>query len=215
MQPGRGRESLAGRVADSQRNFLRQRLPTPSISMLLGRLLTPVDIASLCFFRIGFGAIMAWWAWDYLTSGRVSFLYIEPRFHFTYYLFDWVRPWPGAGMYLHFLALTLLALAIAFGFYYRLATALFGSGFTYVFLLDKANYQNHYYLVMLLSWTLAILPLHREVSYDAAYRPALRSQSVPTWALYLVRFHIGLPYFFGGVAKLNADWFAGEPIRQM
>src|SRR6188474_409633 len=105
-------------------------------SRLLGRLLAPVDIASLCFFRIGFGSIMAWWAWDYLTSGRVRFLYIEPQFHFTYYLFDWVRPWPGAGMYVHFLALTLLAIAIGFGFFYRIATILFALGFSYVFLLD-------------------------------------------------------------------------------
>lgn len=158
---------------------------------------------------------MAWWAWDYLTTGRVRFLYIEPQFHFTYYPFDWVRPWSAAGMYLHFLALTLLGLAIAFGFFYRLATILFALGFTYVFLLDAANYQNHYYLVILLSWTLAILPLHRAISSDATRHPQIRSQTVPAWMLYLVRFHIGLPYFFGGIAKLNSDWFAGEPVRQM
>lgn len=182
---------------------------------LLGQLLAPVDSASLCFFRIGFGTIMAWWAWDYLTSGHVRFLYIEPRFHFTYYLFDWVRPWTGVGMYLHFFALTLLALTIAFGFWYRLTTLLFAGGFTYVFLLDATNYQNHYYLIILLSWLLPLLPLHRAVSYDAAVRRGLRSQIAPAWALWLLRFQIALPYVFGGVAKLNADWLAGEPVRQM
>jgi hypothetical protein len=53
------------------------------------------------------------------------------------------------------------------------------------------------------------------VSVDAARRPAIRSDGAPAWALWLVRFHIALPYFFGGIAKLNGDWFAGEPARQM
>ena len=182
---------------------------------LLTSLFAPVDIASLIVFRIGFGSLMAWWARDYLVSGRVRLLYVEPKFHFTYYLFDWVRPWPGDGMYVHFALLAALGVAIACGYCYRLATLLFAAGFTYVFLLDATNYQNHYYLVLLLSWTLVLLPLQRAVSVDAARSPALREQIAPAWALWLVRFHIALPYVFGGLAKLNGDWFAGEPARQM
>src|SRR5262245_45298530 len=80
------------------------------LAILLGHLLSPVDIASLVFFRVGFGALAAYWAWDYLTSGRVQYYYVQPRFHFTYYLFDWVRPWHGAGMYAHFVGLAILGL---------------------------------------------------------------------------------------------------------
>lgn len=36
------------------------------------RLATPIDIASLVFFRIGFGAIMLWEAWRFLTGGKVD-----------------------------------------------------------------------------------------------------------------------------------------------
>ena len=108
----------------------------PLLPQILGRLLARVDIASLVFFRIGFGALAAWWAWDYLATGRVRYYYIQPRFHFTYFPFDWVRPWLGAGMYLHFLALILLGLCIATGCCYRLACAIFAVGFAYVFLLD-------------------------------------------------------------------------------
>src|SRR5262245_18039120 len=160
---------------------------------ILGRLFAPVDIASLVFFRIGFGSLMAWWAWDYLTSGRVRYLYVEPRFHFTYCGLEWVRPWPAAGMYLHFVWLVLVALAVASGFWYRATSVLFAAGFTYIFLLDATNYQNHYYLVILLSWLLTVLPLNRAVAYDAFRRPAIRSDIAPAWALWVVRFHIGLP----------------------
>lgn len=181
----------------------------------LGQLLAPVDGASLTLFRIGCGAILAWWAWDYLASGRVGYLYVQPRFHFTYYGFDWVQPWSGPWMHVHFLALALLALAIAVGCCYRVTSLLFAAGFTYVFLLDVTNYQNHYYLILLIAWVLPLLPLNRSVSADAALWPRLRSVVVPAWALWLLRFHIALPYFFGGVAKLDADWFAGQPMGQM
>jgi hypothetical protein len=30
--------------------------------------------------------------------------------------------------------------------------------------------------------------------------------------LYLILFHMGLAYFFGGIAKLNSDWLAGTPM---
>ena len=175
----------------------------------------PVDIASLVFFRIGFGALAAWWAWDYLTSGRVRYYYVEPQFHFTYAGWEWVRPWPGAGMYVHFLALAILAVGIAAGCCYRAACVMFALGFTYVFLLDATNYQNHYYLIILVSGVLAIVPAHRAVSVDAAWRPALYSDSAPAWSLWLVRFHVALPYVFGGIAKLDADWLSGVPMRQL
>jgi vitamin K-dependent gamma-carboxylase len=175
----------------------------------------PVDIASLVFFRLGFGVFLAWWAWDYLTSGRVRYYYVEPRFHFTYTGFDWVHPWPGIGMYVHFLVLVLAALGVAAGCCYRLSCLVLAVGFTYVFLLDATNYQNHYYLLILLTCILAIVPAQRAVSVDAAWRPALHSDTAPAWALWLVRFHVALPYVFGGIAKLDADWLTGIPMRQM
>jgi len=185
------------------------------LARFLGRLFAPVDIASLCLFRACFGAIMAWWAWDYLASGRVQFLYVEPRFHFTYYPLDWIQPWPGAGMYLHFAAIVLLGLCVAFGVVYRLASVLLAACFTYIFLLDRTNYQNHYYLLTLICWLMTILPVQRAFSWEAARYPGAGSQTAPFWALWLLRFQVGLPYFFGGIAKLNPDWFAGEPMRQM
>jgi hypothetical protein len=35
---------------------------------------------------------------------------------------------------------------------------------------------------------------------------------MPRWCLWLLRFQIALPYVFGGIAKLNVDWLAGEPM---
>jgi hypothetical protein len=185
-------ESVFGRVLDAA--FLR------------------VDNAGVTFFRIAFGCLMAAWAWNYLSSGRVTRLYIEPSFNFTYYGFDWVEPLPGNGMYLHFVAIMVLSLMIAAGFLYRLASCGFAIAMIYVFLLDRTNYQNHYYLICLFGCLLPLLPLNRNVSVDAWRKPAILTQTTSAWVYWVIRFHVGVPYFFGGIAKLTPDWLLGQPM---
>ena len=176
-------------------------------------LFTPVDIASLAVFRIGFGLLMAKDLFGYLENGSVKELYIDPGFHFTWLLFEWVKPWPGIGMYLHFYALIALALCISAGLLYRVSAALFCLGYSYLFLLEKAVYLNHWYLICLLSFLLIFVPAHHALSVDAWLRPGLRSEQAPAWALWLLRAQMGVVYFFGGIAKLNADWLRGQPMR--
>src|SRR5207237_4545043 len=45
--------------------------------------------------------------------------------------------------------------------------------------------------------------------------PSIRRDEVPAWTGWLLRFQIRVVYFFGGIAKLNADWFHGEPLRSV
>ncbi len=182
---------------------------------LLQRLFAPVDIASLVFFRIAFGVIMLSEVARYFAYGWIPAYWIEPSFHFTYLGFGWVRPWPGVGMYVHFLVLGILAGFITLGLFYRASSALFFLGFAYMFLLDQTRYLNHFYFVTLVSLLLIFVPAHRAFSLDARRRPALGSQTAPAWALWILRAQMGFVYFFGGVAKLNSDWLHGEPIRQL
>ena len=185
----------------------------PRLRDLTARAFAPVDAASLDCFRLAFGAVMAWEVVRYFSNGWIASYFIEPQFHFTYFGFGWVRPWPGPGMYLHFAVLGLAALGIMAGLLYRLSALVFFLGFSYVFLLDEARYLNHFYLIILLSFTLIFLPLNGALSLDARRRPALRSDSAPAWALWLLRAQVGIPYLYGGLAKVNRDWFQGEPLR--
>ncbi len=177
------------------------------------QLFKPVSIVPLIYARLVFGALMIVEVARYFGHGWIGTLFIEPEFHFGYYGFEWVRPWPGVGMYVHFAALGLLALFIMAGFLYRLAAGLFFLGFTYVFLLEEVLYLNHFYLLCLVSFLLFLLPAHRAASLDAKLRPAIRTNVAPAWTLFLLRFQVAVPYFFGGIAKLNADWLRGEPMR--
>ena len=183
-----------------------------SVNGLMNFLRQPVDASSVILFRVAFGVVLAGWAWNYLSTGRVTRLYIAPKFHFPYGGFEWVQPLPGNWMYVPFVTLLVLALLIAAGLFYRLATILFAIGITYVFLLERTNYQNHYYLVCLVAWTLTLLPLNRLVAGDV-WRGAVQEQSyVPRWVLLILQFHIAVPYFYGGVAKITPDWLLGQPM---
>ena len=167
------------------------------------RLAEPVDIASLVMARILFGLLMLWMVVRYFGKGRIGRYWIEPEFHFGYFGFDWVAPWAGDGMYWHFLGLGLLALLITFGLFYRVAAALFFVGFSYVFLLEQARYLNHAYLVCLVSLLMAVVPAHRAGSLDARYGFCRRSDTVPAWCLWLLRFQIGAAARRAGLGSLH------------
>ena len=175
--------------------------------------MAPVDIAPLVLLRIAFGAVMLWEVWRHFDNGWIKTHFIFPKFHFTFFGFDWVRPWPGEGMYLHFLMLGVFALCIMVGFFYRIAAGLFFVGFAHIFLIDMALYLNHYYLIVLVSFLLIFVPANRGFSMDAKLHPEIRSDTVPAWTLWLFLGQISIVYSYGGLAKLNSDWLQGEPMR--
>jgi vitamin K-dependent gamma-carboxylase len=173
---------------------------------------SPVDGASLAVFRLAFGLLMFFEAVVYLKKGLVRGLFIEPHFHFTYLGFDWVKPWPGNGMFVHFVVLAVAGLLVAAGLFYRIAAVVLFLALSHVFLIDAAEYLNHLYLICLIAFLMIFLPAHRLWSLDALRRPAIASGTMPACWLWLMRMQVGIPYFFGGLAKLNGDWLRGEPL---
>lgn len=187
----------------------------PNLLQRLGAaLFKPVDISFLVFFRILFGGILVWEVYRYFTHGWIGRYYLEPALTFTYPGFSWVKPWPGSGMYIHFFVLGLAAAFVMTGFLYRIAAPVLFFAFTYFFLLDQTRYLNHFYLICLISFLMCFLPAERAFSVDALLRRRIRADVVPAWMLWLLRAQIGIPYLYGGIAKLNSDWIhGGEPMR--
>lgn len=159
----------------------------------------PLPGASLAAFRGLLGLLLTIGTIRFAARGWIDAMYVAPDFHFHYWGFAWVQPWPGVGMYLHFAALGLASLWLASGRRPRLAALVCFVLFTYVELLDKAAYLNHYYLVSVVLLLLVALP---------------HGRSIPAWALYAVRLQVGLVYVFAGVAKLRGDWLLrGQPLK--
>ena len=184
------------------------------VRRLRQRLFEPVDIASIAIFRILFGAVLFWEVWRFFSNDWVRKFYIDRTYYFKYFGFDWVQPWPDQWMYVHFAVAGILALCFMVGFLYRITSWFLFLCFAYWFLLDETRYLNHFYLVVLLIFLMALIPAHHAKSFDARRRREPWSQTIPTWCLWLLRAQVGLVYFYAGVAKLNGDWLRGIPLRQ-
>lgn len=170
----------------------------------------PADGASLALFRIAFGVLMCASALRFLAYGWVDQFYVLPTFHFTW--IDGLAPLPGWGMHGVFWALAALAALIAVGLYTRLAAGAFFILFTYVQILEKSAYLNHYYLIVWVSALMMWLPTERAFSLDARWRG--KGGSVPAVAIWAVRGQLGLVYFFAGLAKVQPDWlFEAQPLK--
>ncbi len=173
-----------------------------------------ISAASLAVYRIGFGLMMALAVARFFVNGWIREYYLAPKFLFTYTGFGWIKPWPGVGLYLHFALLGVCALLIALGWFYRAACLFFFVLFTYVHLLEKVHYLNHYYLVSCLTLLMSTLPLNAMWSVDAWRSRSDAATRVPAWTLWVLRVQVGLVYFFAGVAKLKTDWlFHAEPLK--
>ena len=162
------------------------------------------DSATLSFFRVAFGLMMAFGMLRYMAKGWVDSVYIQPIFHFKYYGFSWI-PELGVWTYALFVLATISAVMIALGWYYRLFATLFFLSFTYIELLEKTTYLNHYYFVSVVSFILIFLPAHCSYSIDAKRR-GFNIDQVPSWTLNALKILISVVYIYAGLAKLNSDW---------
>lgn len=170
------------------------------------RMLEPRDAASLAVFRILFGTILSLSAVRFLWNGWVERFFVRPTFFFKYWGFEWVQVLPEPWMTALYVAMAVLAAFVAIGFFYRVSIVGLFAIFTYVELADVTNYLNHYYLVSLLALLMCFLPLHRAFSVDAWRASGRMPSTVPAWVLYLMRFQVGVVYFYAGIAKLQPDW---------
>ena len=101
------------------------------------------DAAPLAAFRILFGLMMFVGIVRFWSYGWIDKFYIQPKFFFSYYGFEWVRPL-GGYTYLLFFICGIAAICVALGYRYRIAIILFFLSFTYIELMDKTTYLNHY-----------------------------------------------------------------------
>lgn len=182
------------------------------ISTLKNILSKPVSIAPLITFRVLFGFMMLCSILRFITKGWVYEQYIRPEYHFTYYGFEWVQVLPPLLMYAIFGIMALAALGIMMGWAYHWSAALFFLTFTYVELIDKTYYLNHYYFVSVMALVLVFLPLGRVSFFKPKEGPIF--SHIPQLYLLLPKVIIGLVYFYAGVAKLNPEWlFEALPLR--
>ena len=161
--------------------------------------------APLAVFRIFFGLMMLASIVRFWANGWIKKLYIDPQLFFSYYGFEFVKP-IGEYTYLLFVICGLSALGVALGYRYKTSIIIFFLSFTYIELMDKTTYLNHYYFISLLSFIMIFLPANAYFSMDARRNPNLAFEFIPAWTIDSIKLLLGIVYFYAGLAKLNSDW---------
>ena len=166
----------------------------------------PVSIAPLALFRVVFGFMMTISTIRFMVNGWIVDQFITPKVFFSYYGFEWVK-YPGdIGIYILFGLVLISSLLVMIGLFYRMSIVTFFCSFTYIELIDKTNYLNHYYFVSLVAFIMILLPAHRYFSVDSFRKPYLASMNAPNWTIIIIKFQLAIVYIYAGIAKLNYDW---------
>ncbi|MAA78477.1 MAG: HTTM domain-containing protein [Deltaproteobacteria bacterium] len=157
-------------------------------------------------FRTIFGCLLLFSLLRYAYNGWIDTQLLNPKFHFSYYYFQWVYPYSSTLIYGMFGVMIVCAFCIILGYRTRFSAALCCFCFTFVEIIDKSNYLNHYYLVSLLLFWLSCCP---EVTKNTNKEyPAIH------YSIYWIfRAQLAIVYIYAGLAKISWDWLVkGEPL---
>ena len=177
-------------------------------------LLKETSILPLAIFRMAFGFLMCFSMIRFMFNGWIEKCYTNPEFHFTYQFFNWVEPFNENQMYFIVTICALSALLIALGFLYKTASILFFISFTYLELIEKSWYLNHYYFVSLIAFLLILVPANKNYSLDSKLFKKLKLNVVPYWTILIFKLQLCVVYLFGGIAKLKTDWLLNaQPLK--
>ena len=181
-------------------------------SRFISRMFYEEDNAPLIVIRIVFGLLIFLESIGALLNGWVYNTLIAPPFTFTFIGLEWLQPLSGPWMYVNFALMGIAALMVMLGYWYKSGVAIFTILWSIAYWLQKSEYNNHYYLLILLCLIMLVIPANRYFSLDAKLDPGYRKLSSPAWCRLVFIVQLFIVYTFAGLAKVNSDWLDGEPI---
>ncbi|TLP79297.1 HTTM domain-containing protein [Maribacter sp. ACAM166] len=174
---------------------------------MLNRLLfQQIDNSPLIIFRIFFGILISLECFGAIATGWVKRNLIDPKYNFPFIDFDWLHPLPGSGMYFYFITMGILGLFIAFGFKYRVSIITFTLLWTATYLMQKTAYNNHYYLLILISFLMCFFPAQKGKSIDVKLNSQLETDSMYSYIKWAIVLQLFIVYVYASVAKIYGDW---------
>ncbi|MFC4722648.1 HTTM domain-containing protein [Geojedonia litorea] len=165
-----------------------------------------IDNSTLIVFRVCFGFLVIVESFGAIFTGWVKHTFIDPQFTFSFISFQWLQPLPGNWMYMYYAIMGILGLGIMVGYKYRWSIIGFTLLWSVTYFMQKSSYNNHYYLLILLSAFMAIVPANRYLSLDAKLQPEIKSNAMPNWCRWIFIAQMLIVYSYAAVAKLYPDW---------
>ncbi|NJM79755.1 MAG: HTTM domain-containing protein [Flavobacterium sp.] len=174
-----------------------------------------IDNSPLIAFRIFFGFLLACESFGAIATGWVKLVFIEPQFTFSFIGFEWLQPLEGNGMYFYFCTMGILGIFIMLGYRYIISMLLFTILWTGVYLMQKSSYNNHYYLLVIISFLMVFLPANKSTSLDERLGYTKKSLQMPNWVRLTFIIQVAIVYFYASVAKFYPDWLDGTFTKNL
>ena len=174
-----------------------------------------IDNSPLVVFRIFFGFLVACESFGAILTGWVKRILIDPQVTFSFIGFEWLKPLPGFGMYFYFIAMGVFGLAIMLGYRYRIAIISYTILWAGVYFMQKTAYNNHYYLLLLISFLMIFLPSNSYASLDVRQNRIKEENTMPYWISLLFIIQVAIVYVFASIAKFYPDWLDGTFTRNL
>lgn len=181
--------------------------------MLNNWLFKYIDNSQLVVFRVFFGLLCFLESFGAILTGWVKRAFIDPKFTFSFIGFEWLQPLDGQGMYWYYAVMAVFGLLIMVGYKYRLSMISFTLLWAGCYLMQKSSYNNHYYLLILISAIMVFMPAHRTISIDAKLNPKLKTNAMPNWCRVVFILQLFIVYTYASIAKLYPDWLDGTVME--
>lgn len=192
-------------------------------SEITQRLFRPTHPASLGLLRIAYGILMVWQFQS--IKPYIMEVLANSKFFLTYDYFHWVKPVLPETMETAFLVGTIAAVGMMIGLLHRFSSLTVFLIWTYILLLCRGHYTNHFYLFSLVGFWMFMSDANRWASVDRILYQALPitrgwilgfhrdKETVPYWQVLIFKLQLVIVYFYGGIAKISWDWMQGYPMR--
>lgn len=158
-------------------------------------------------FRLLFGVCMG--VFYFISVGHQIALHFSDVsiIHLPFYGFSWV-PMPGLAVYCGLLiSIGVLMLLVGISRKPMKYLILLSIAYTYYFSTTLLDYNNHYYLSLLLIYLFTF-------SHYFYPQTIYKIKLVPRWNIMIFRWQWVIVYFYAGIAKLNVDWLSGTVIAK-
>ena len=180
-----------------------------------------VSPSSLGLLRIAYGILMLW-EFTHVREYMMG-LVTHSKFFLTYDYFHWVKPVAPEMLEIGFVIATAAAVMQILGLFHKVSAFIVFVFWTYLFLLCRGHYTNHYYLFSIVGFWVWFTDSNRWASVDILlhkipfFKPWILGVGdvtiIPFWQVLVFRVQLAIVYFYGGLAKFSLDWLSGYPMR--
>lgn len=176
----------------------------------------PQDALALAAFRILWGMMLMYEMYLFSRNNfaKMQMHYYGSEYRMPFENFEWMEKPKRENMEILIQLGFVSALGITTGCMYRTSTIAFVCIFSFMFLLEAAHYLNHFYLLIIITFTMIFVDANARWSVDCNISPKRYFRShVPAWMTRVFVELLVIVYTWATIVKLNEDWLRAEPLR--